>query len=259
MTQISSGYMNGALSMTANWVKTCAQPVESRLAVGSAEESLEGDVWSSAPMDMGELAIYNRALNDAECVIVREALTARWGLPNENALYTGAASGYCDELVGIGSSITAGTGYIPGAVEASASSRGLTLAVTTGALDGAAGYVFAAGCADGSFESVQEGALRMMRLANTWRIEKVTLAAYPDLALSFDLSGYALASSVAERPAKAALLKLSNGAFEVVPGVMATYDADSGTLAFGCPTGTLADGVYTVGVADATGMTVIIR
>ena len=259
MTQISSGYMNGVLSMTANWVNTCAQPVETRLAVGSAEESLDGNVWSAAPMDMGELAIYNRALNDAECVIVREALTARWGLPNENALYTGAASGYCDELVGVGSSITAGTGYIPGAVEASASSRGLTLAVTTGALDGAAGYVFAAGCADGSFESVQEGALRMMRLANTWRIEKVTLAAYPDLALSFDLSGYALASSVAERPAKAALLKLSNGAFEVVPGVTATYDADSGTLAFGCPTGTLADGVYTVGVADATGMTVIIR
>jgi hypothetical protein len=257
-TKISAAHVNGEFVNTANWVETVAQPVNCRLAIGTANETLTS-LNSSPPVDFGELVIYNRALNDAECVIVREALTARWGLPNVNALYTGAASGYCDELVGIGSSITAGTGYIPGAVEASASSRGLTLAVTTGALDGAAGYVFAAGCADGSFESVQDGALRMMRLANTWRIEKVTLAAYPDLALSFDLSGYALASSVAERPAKAALLKLSNGAFEVVPGVTATYNAASDTLAFGCPTGTLADGVYTVGVADATGMTVIIR
>ena len=99
----------------------------------------------------------------------------------------------------------------------------------------------------------------MTRTVNTWRIEKAALETWPDLALFFDPSGYDIASRVAERPAKVALLKLSNGAFEVVSGVTATYDADSGTLAFGCPTGTLADGVYTVGVADATGMTVIIR
>ena len=257
---IATGYMNGEQSTAHDWVATLAQPVDCRLAFGNANDSLEGDdVWGAAPMDVGELAIYNRALNDAECVIVREALTARWGLPTANILYTGASGGWCDELVGIGSSTATGSGKIAGAVETSASSRGLTLAVTAGALDGADGYVFAAACSGGSSGSAQEEGLKMTRTVNTWRIEKAALETWPDLALFFDPSGYDIASRVAERPAKVALLKLSNGAFEVVSGVTATYDADSGTLAFGCPTGTLADGVYTVGVADATGMTVIIR
>ena len=44
-----------------------------------------------------------------------------------------------------------------------------------------------------------------------------------------------------------------------VPGVAPVYDAASGTLMFGCMSGILVDGVYTVGILDNSGLRVIIR
>ena len=144
-------------------------------------------------------------------------------------------------------------------METSGSSDGLTLAVTAGALDGADGYIFAAASSGGSSGSAQEEGLKMTRTVNTWRIEKASLATWPDLALFFDLSGYDIAAKVAEEPTKVALLRQSGGAFEVVPDVTASYDSATGVLAFGCPSGALSDGVYAVGAANKIGMAVLIR
>ncbi len=74
-----------------------------------------------------------------------------------------------------------------------------------------------------------------------------------------DLTGYAIASRIAEVPGNAVLLRQNGDAFVVVPGVAPVYDAASGTLMFGCMSGILVDGVYTVGILDNSGLRVIIR
>ena len=218
-----------------------------------------GDEHSGAPeMDVGELVIYNRALNNAEATIVREALAARWGVPKVDALYAGAAAGYTEELVGVGGSFGTSAFY-DGVAETSGSCRGLSLAVTSGALDGVNGYVFAA--ADGEAEKGLKSVAgtNVRRLSETWRIEKSGFTTWPDVAILVDLTGYAIASRIAEVPGNAVLLRQNGDAFVVVPGVAPVYDAASGTLMFGCMSGILVDGVYTVGILDNSGLRVIIR
>ena len=95
-------------------------------------------------------------------------------------------------------------------------------------------------------------------MRNVWRLENSGLAQWPDLALMFDVSGYDIASQIAANPGKAVLLRQGGGTYDAVSGVSVVYDAGSGVLAFGCPSGVLSDGIYTVGVASPNGMMIIV-
>ena len=251
---------NGNIQVFTNGVASVTQPASCFAQPEALPFNLgRGAEHSGAPeMDVGELVIYNRALNNAEATIVREALAARWGVPKVDALYAGAAAGYTEELVGVGGSFGTSAFY-DGVAETSGSCRGLSIAVTSGALDGANGYVFAACGAEASsgIEDVSDTNLKRMR--NVWRLENSGLAQWPDLALMFDVSGYDIASQIAANPGKAVLLRQGGGTYDAVSGVSVVYDAGSGVLAFGCPSGVLLDGIYTVGVASPNGMMIIVR
>ena len=138
---------------------------------------------SSAEFDCAELAVYNRALKDAETCIVRNALAARWGLTLANPVWTGASAGFCEDLAGIGSSTATGTDHIPGAVEASASSGGLSVSVPDGSLSGANGYLLVAHNG-GTLTLSQSGGCN--HLARTWRAES-TLSSVPAVTFAFDI------------------------------------------------------------------------
>ena len=60
-TKMSVGCVNGAVYNTANWVETIAEPSEpGRFALGTGYAALP-ECDDTAPMNMGELVIYNRA------------------------------------------------------------------------------------------------------------------------------------------------------------------------------------------------------
>ena len=141
-------------------------------------------VSNSAAMDIAELAVYNRALNDAEVCIVRNALAARWGLTIGDPIWTGAEAGFCDDLVGVGSSTATGDGRIAGAVETSGNAGGFALSVPSGSLAGADGYILAAHNGDGLVSAWDAGS-KMLRLPRVWRVQS-TLAAMPAVTVAVD-------------------------------------------------------------------------
>ena len=142
------------------------------------------DVSNSAAMDIAELAVYSRALNDAEVRIVRNALAARWGLTISNPIWTGAEAGFCDDLAGVGSSTATGDGRIAGAVETSGNAGGLALSVPSGSLVGTDGYLLMAH--DGaSLVSAWDAGSNMLRIPRVWRVQS-TLAAMPAVTMTVD-------------------------------------------------------------------------
>ncbi len=141
-------------------------------------------IQNSAAMDVAELAVYNRALNDAEVCIVRNALAARWGLTISNPLWTASAAGFCDDLVGIGSSSATGDGRIAGAVETSGNAGGLAFSVPSGSLAGTGGYLLMAH--DGaSLVSAWDAGSKLVRIPRVWRVQS-TLAAMPAVTVAVD-------------------------------------------------------------------------
>lgn len=224
-------------------------------------------VGNSASADIAELAVYNRALNDAEVCIVRNSLAARWGLTISNPIWTGAAAGFCDDLAGIGSSTATGDGRIAGSVETSGSAGGLILSVADGSLSGADGYLLAAhnGKPAKISWSEADGCLRFQR---TWRTEN-TLSSVPALTFTFDLSElapgvsgfegrllYRADSSVAF--ADTGLTGFLNG-LRVGGGENAELTEaelrgalNGGTFSFTLPAGTYRDGEYALVVTSVT-------
>lgn len=207
------------------------------------------DVSTSAAMDIAELAIYNRALNDAEVRIVRNALAARWGLTISDPIWTGASAGFCDDLAGIGSSTTTGDGRIAGAVNTSASAGGLVLSVTSGSIDVMDGYILVAH--DGKpakiLWSEADGFLRVMR---TWRSES-THSSVPAVTFAFDLAELGIGSATVR------LLYRANSASAFVDtGINGVLSGSVSSFTFA--SGAYKDGEYTLAVdAVADGGTVL--
>ena len=158
--------------------KSYSRPADQSLYLGRFFK-----VDDSAAFDCAELAIYNRALNDAETTIIRNSLAARWGLVLASPLWTGASVGFCEDLAGIGSSTATGDGRIPGVVETSASTGGLTVSVPEGSLAGVDGYLLVAHDGKAAKPIASDG---NTRLARTWRMES-TFVSTPALSFSFDL------------------------------------------------------------------------
>ena len=197
----------------------------------------------SAAFDCAELAIYNRALNDAEITIARNSLAARWGLALEDPIWTGATAGFCDDLAGIGSSTATGTGRIPGAVETSASAGGLFVSVAEGSLSGVDGYLLVAHDGKAAKQLATDG---NTRLARTWRAES-TFASPPAVTFSFDLAELGFTAGEFSgrlfRRANASSAFADTG----ISGVLA-----DGKYSFTFAAGTPSDGEYALVVDDAT-------
>ena len=141
-------------------------------------------VDDSAAFDCAELAIYNRALNDAEMRIARNALAVRWGLSIQDSLWAGAALGFCEDLAGIGSATSTGNGRMPGVVEQSEKTGGLFLSVPEDSLAGQDGYILVANNGNAAKLLLDGGS---SLLARVWRVES-TLSSVPPVTFAFDLS-----------------------------------------------------------------------
>jgi len=119
-------------------------PVSGELRIGSMPLPA---VPNNFVGDIAELRVYNRALNDAERVIVQNHLSARYGIAlAANDLYAGksAAAGGCfRDVVGIGCATNGAAGLWPGSVTTSDASGELTMAVLSGTLTMDGEYVLA--------------------------------------------------------------------------------------------------------------------
>ena len=194
---------------------------------------------NTARFDAAELIVYNRALNDAEMRIVRNALAVRWGLPCADLLWTGASVGFCDDLAGIGSSTATGDGRITGAVETSGNAGGLVLSVASGSLAGANGYLLAAhdGKSAKMAWSESDGYLRVTR---TWRTE-TTLSSVPAVTFAFDLAELGVG------PATVRLLYRVNASSAFVDtGINGVLSGSVSSFTFAA--GAYKDGEYTLAV-----------
>lgn len=237
----SSGRMTGGLNGSEVF-NAAVSIVPSRSA-----ESFYLGKWvsdmESAAFDCAELAIYNRALNDAERRIVRNALAARWGLTIADPLWSGAGDGFCDDLAGVGFETATGDGRIPGVVVESSSSGGLVVSVPQNSLSGENGYLLVAH--DGTPSKVtwseEDGCLRVMR---TWRTES-TLAASPVVTFTFDIGELvAGADSVDGR-----LLYRASSSGEFADTGL-TGVSSGGSIAFTFPAGSCRDGEYALAISS---------
>lgn len=202
-------------------------------------------VGDAASVDIAELAIYNRALTDAEVRIVRNALAARWGLMIADPLWTAAADGFCDDLAGIGSSTATGTGRIPGAVETSGNAGGLSLSVPSGALAGTDGYLLMAH--DGAeLAPAWDAMSKILRVSRVWRVQN-TFATMPAVTVSVD--GATLAPGVTGLACRLLYRADATQPF-VATGLNGTTSGD--TVSFVFAAGAFKAGDYAVAVTGGT-------
>ncbi|MGN0846801.1 MAG: hypothetical protein ACI4RA_05390 [Kiritimatiellia bacterium] len=237
--------VNGARRLNAQ-INSTARTTPKKFAVG---EML--NVADCASFDCAELVVYNRTLNDAEAMIVRNALAVRWGLPIENPLWADAAAGFCGDLAGIGCSTASAAGDLPGVAAVSGSSGGLVLRAAADDLT-QEGYLLVAHD-NKPLRTVWNATCRRLRLARTWRVAS-TLPQTPALTVSFDLA------TVAEgRTGFAARLfhHAHAGASFIDTGVTGVPSADGTSLEFTFAAGAFKPGDYLLaptagdGVAEA--------
>lgn len=249
--RLSSTY---ALSARLNGVveeqKTATQsaPVAGLLKIGNM---LTDGTLSNFLGDFAELRIYSRALNDAERMIVQNHLAARYGISlNANDLYAGkgAAAGDCDlDVVGIGCTTNAATGSVPGTVDTSESSAGLSFAVLSGTL-ASDGQFLLAGHADGANNWIHSGSAATgatYRWQREWYLDK-TGGDGLAVRLTFDFGAAGIAWRAAGDEASYKLLCRSDASSTYADtGAEPTVVGD--TLTFDLFGSGLADGLYTVG------------
>ncbi len=226
-------------------VVNIAQSSSARSAAGPFVLGRMIGVNNSAAADIAEVIVYNRAMNDAEVRIVRNALAARWGLTIANPLWTAAADGFCDDLVGVGSSTAAGDGRIPGAVETSGNAGGLSLSVPSGALAGTDGYLLMAHDGAGLVPA-WDVVSKILRVSRVWHVQG-TLATMPTVTVSVD--GVTVASGVTGLACR--LLYRANATQPFVDtGLNGT--TSGGTVSFAFAAGAFKAGDYAVAIMGGT-------
>ena len=226
-----------------------AAPQAGRFKIGH----MLADTWGSAfKGDFAELRVYNRALMDAERVIIQNHLAARYGAElDANDVYAGkgaAAGDYDLDVVGIGCTTNAVTYDAPGAVVRSESSAGLTLEALGGSLDEDGEFLLAGHTSTANgwvFSGVaQTGVSR--RWQREWYLDKTSAAGLDvSMAFDFDAAGVSLISQEDE-PVYLLLWRADAASGYVDTGVIP--DVEGNTLTFTVPNAALADGLYTVGV-----------
>ena len=226
-------------------VVNIAQSSSARSAAGPFVLGRMIGVNNSAAADIAEVIVYNRAMNDAEVRIVRNALAARWGLTIANPLWTAAADGFCDDLVGVGSSMATGDGRIPGAVETSGNAGGLSLSVPSGALAGTDGYLLMAHDGAGLVPA-WDVVTKILRIPRVWRVQG-SFATMPAVTVSVD--GATVAPGVTGLACR--LLYRADAAQPFVDtGLNGT--TSGGTVSFAFASGAFKAGDYAVAITGGT-------
>lgn len=203
--------------------------------------------------EIAEVIVYNRALNDAERVILQNALAARYGFTlAANDFYAGesaSAGGFCDEVVGVGRFADTGAAALPGAVTNSACSVGLRLAVVDGSLNANGEFLFAGTRpqTNGWTEAETDGLSCASRWARVWRLQKAS----PDglaARLGFDFGAAGDAGAlVPGAPYRLVYRADARGAFTALP-LAATIEI--GRVSFDVPDSLLLGGEYTLGLGE---------
>ncbi len=200
-------------------------------------------VNASARMDLGELLIYNRALNDAEMRIVQNALAVKYGLAlaDEVRLYTDAGDGFNADLVGIGYAADTATDAVPGTAAASGSSGGLRLTALNDSVATAGEYLLAVH-KDGANAWQTDVATGLARMSRVWRVMRVgSDGMSARFTFSLTEAGFPAMTGVRGR-----LLWRSHAAADFA--VIATdgvWNADEQSIAFDLEDGQIVSGEYT--------------
>lgn len=207
--------------------------------------------------DIAEVIVYNRALNDAERVILQNALAARYGLSlAANDLYTGksAANGDFDlDVVGIGRYADDGVAASAGAATNSGCSAGLRLQALNDTLGTNGEFLFAGhrSASNAWTDGNTDSASCALRWTRVWRVQKISTDGI-DARLSFDFNvagGGAFDAQAAYRLVYRRSSSESFSALPVTPAVVA------GMVSFDVPNSSLVDGEYTLGLGGTGGVT----
>ncbi len=200
--------------------------------------------------DIAEVIVYNRALNDAERVILQNALAARYGLTlASNDLYTGktaAAGDYDLDVIGIGRFADTGVAAVPGVATNSGGSAGLRLAARSGSLNASGEFLFAGHRSEsnGWTDESTDGASCARRWTRVWRVQKISADGI-EARLSFD---FIAAGAGALLPDASYRLVYRRSAGEAFTALSAPPVSEDGRVSFDMSDAALADGEYTVGL-----------
>lgn len=251
--------LNGHNVTSATWpVADLRDPVPSTFLIGN---QLPSTVVKNLIGDVAEIRIYNRALNDAETVIVQNHLAARYGLSlGTDRRYTGDSTNAGDfdlDVVGIGCETAAGAGRNPGALYVSDSSGGVTLSGLNNTLNQGGEYLFAGhncpALTNDGWTNAVAGESFIQRWQREWHMNQ-RLVDGIDLRLTFDFetSGVAL-------PAEPNFVLLYRKALTDLYRAMVVdaTEISGSTVSFDLLNGKFANGYYTLGVGDES--TTVVR
>jgi len=207
--------------------------------------------------DIAEVIVYNRALNDAERVIMQNALSARYGVAlTTNDYYTGdeaAAGAYGRDVVGIGSFADTGASALSGVVSNSGCSAGLRLAQRNGSLGSNREFLFAGhrSLENGWTDVAVDGASCVQRWMRVWRLQKVSADGI-DTRLTFD---FGVAGGGGYIPEADYRLVYRRNDGELFAALNVSPVESEGTISFDLTDAMLVDGDYSLGIGGAGGVT----
>lgn len=246
------GSLNGTVMQAADWRPAdITAPIAAPFYIGN---QLMSDGLLNLAGDIAEIRVYNRALNDAERVILQNHLAARYGLTlADSDFYRGklaSAGDYDLDVVGVGCSAVAGGGRVPGVVAQSEDSSGLRLAGLNNTLGSGGEFVFAGRTGvplegDGWTNAVS-GETYVKRWQRAWYVSVPGLDGV-DVRLTFDFATSGLTQG-AETDWVLLYRKTMTNAFVAVPSVTAVTNGTA--VAFDVLNDWLLEGQYTLGVGD---------
>ena len=201
-------------------------------------------VSAHAIFDLAEILVYNRAVNDAERVIIHNAMASRSGMILDNMdVYAGGEgplNGYHKGVTGIGN-YTAPSHAVAGTVSTSSSSGGLVVEDRSNSLNSSGEFI----CL--GFKGDKNGWLydsdNNRKLYREWYIQKTTEDGV-DAELTFDLSdaGILLESGLTYR------LLYKNAGDAQFSSLSSSAVISGDQISFNVNDASLATGIYTLGV-----------
>ncbi len=243
-----SGRLNGNTFANSDQTTSlnATTPVSTQFRIGN---QLDG-VPNNFVGDIAEVIVYNRALNDAERIIVENRLSAKYGTTlAANDLYAGKTTGngnYDLDLIGIGDKTVTGTALNPGSVTTSEDGGGLKLAALNNSLNSDGEFLLAGRASDAanSWTAVTVGGINYARWSRDWYLDKTTADSL-DAKFTFDFS-LAPGASQPTSGSYALLYKSSLGGSWTDLGLAATVAGQQ--VSFNVLNANLSDGYYTLGM-----------
>lgn len=252
-----NGVLNGAdmYSLALSSAQAPA-PAQDSFYIGSM---LPGDNIGNFGGEIAEIRVYNRALNDAERIILQNHLAAHYGVSIGAAAqvaYRGAQHGYELDVVGVGNTLRTDGAYLAGSVTESEDAMGLRLSALNNTLSEDNSFVLFGHDTeqvDGDgWTGAAAGETYVKRWQRGWYFT-VTESRGLDVRLVFDFA----AAGVAHNPADEHYVLLyripTNETYSVVAVEPQVAD---GRVSFDLLDGRVLNGaVYTLGVASTAAAT----